>query len=480
MAEDANENKSIHIPRVIIAGTHRGVGVSTIVLGLVVCCRRQTVGVGTAKIGPSLAETTHHRRVMSRLAYTVEPWMQSKAQMRESLIRLSSGTELALFEGDGGLFDSFGPDTALQNTAQLARFLGAPVILVVDARGMKESIAAEVYGFCRYDENVRVAGVIANRVRDQEHNENLRAAVESLNGPEYLGGVAVGDPHQTGGTLVGLHLYNPSALTRNRVIGTGNLLQAAFDVERLRKIAETAPDLQTAKSAGSQFSRQAKIAVADDQAFHLTIQDNLDMIRRVGGELVAFSPIADRKIPSGASAIYLPGGYVQLYAADLSNNRAMLEALRNFVAAGGILYAESGAIAYLCKKTTLFNGSTFEMAGVFPASASAIIDDADIPQVIYEEAITLHNSIIGRAGMKIRGMRDNRWALRLESPIETHFRIRDRKQDEGEAADIPIPDGFSPRSNVLISRVNLHWGSCPELAAAFVQSAAAIKTTFQS
>ncbi|MFN8389072.1 MAG: cobyrinate a,c-diamide synthase [Bdellovibrionota bacterium] len=473
---DQTAVKSVPLPRVLMVGTHQGVGVSTVVLGLVVCCRRQTIGIGSAKIGPSLAEPTHHRRVMSRLSYTLDSWLQNRKQIRESLVRLSSGTELAIFEGVGGLYDSLGSDSAFATQAELAKFLGAPVVLVVDARGYAESIAAEVFGFCNYDPQVQIAGVIANRVKNDEHNQLLKAAIESLGGPAYLGGVAVGDPHQTGGTLVGLHLYNPSALTRNRVIGSGNLVQAGVDLDAFRRAASAAPALQIDAKGSGNFSRLAKIAVADDQAFHLTVQDNLDMIRRVGGELVAFSPIADRKIPTGASAIYLPGGYVQLYAADLANNRPMLEAIRQFVHAGGLLYAEAGAIAYLSKKATLFNGSTFEMVGVLPGAASAIIDDADVPKVIFEETSVVGENIIGSSGDHLRGFRDNRWALRLESPVETCLRSTERGM-EGEAGNIPIPDGFAPRPNVFITRLNLHWGSHPDVCRRFVENAAKASST---
>ncbi len=471
MTETPEKKKTINVPRVLVIGTNRGIGVSTLVLGLVVALRRRSVGVGTAKIGCSLSETTHHRRVMSRLAYSLDPWMLSEKQFLESLARLAGGTEIGIFEGSGGIFDPLGDDCSFVTQGEMARALGVPIILVVDARGYGDSIAAHIFGFSQYDPEVRIAGVIANRVKDAEHNELIRAAVESLNGPRYLGGVAVGDPHQTGGTLVGLQMYNPSALTRNRVIGTGNLIESGVDLDGLRQIGEKARVLPVDFELPTTTNRVCKVAVADDQAFHLTVQDNLDLIRRAGAELVAFSPIADRKIPAGSAGLYLPGGYVHLYAADLNGNRLMLKAIREFVEAGGVIYAEGASLAYLSKKITLFNGSTFDMAGVIPAAATAIIDDADPPQILYQDVVTCAESVVGPAGLACRAFRDNRWAFRLEAPVQNCFEVRERFA-EGEE-DIVVLDGFSTRASILGTRLNVHWGSCPELARNFIAAVSA-------
>ena len=471
MTDSDDKESKISLPRVLIAGASRGVGVSTIVLGLIVAFRRRTVGVGTAKFGNSLAETTHHRRVMSRLSYTLDPWMLSQEQFLEGLYRLSGGTEMAVIEGEDGVFDLLEEDCTYPSQADFASSLGIPIVLVVDASGYGESIAAIVHGFSRYRNDIRISGVIANRVENPAHSERIRVAIQNLGGPRYLGGVALGDPHQTGGTLAGLHLYNPSALTRNRVIGTGNLVEGGVDLDALRDIARRTEPLSVDFETALTNNRLCKIAVADDQAFHLTIQDNLDLVRRMGGELVAFSPIADRKVPGGVAGIYLPGGYVHLYASDLSNNRAMLKSIRDFVSSGGVIYAEASALAYLSRRITLFNGSTFEMAGIIPAAATAIIDDAERPQVSYVQLYSRRESILGHSGMECRAIKDNRWTLRLEDTVEGAFESIER-YESGDAG-VKILDGFMPTPNVFASRTNLHWGSCPDMARYFVKSAAA-------
>lgn len=458
----------IALPRLMFLGTNRGIGTSTILLGLLVCYKRQNFGVGTAKIGPSLAEPTHHRRVISRLSYTLDPWLLTEAQLRQSLIRLSGATQLALIEGNEAIFDYCGEESNFYSPAAMAQRSGTPIILLVDARGYQESIAAHVAGFMQRDPAVKISGVIANRVKDKSHNKRLRRAIESLDGPQYLGGVPAGDPQQMGGTLVGIQMYNPSALTRNRLLATGNLLAESVDRDALLEIAQNATPLNRDASVESSFNRLCKIAVADDQAFHLTVQDNLDLIRRVGAELVAFSPIADRRLPTGVQGLYLPGGYPQLYAADLSNNRPMLQAIRDFVAAGGVLYAEAGAAAYLCKKMTLYNGSSFEMVGVLSGVATAMIDDAESPTVTYEEVSLTRECILGPPGGTLRGFRDNRWSIRFESAVDYCFDVRDRPQED-KSESLHFTEGISPRENILITKLNLHWASAPVIARQFVE-----------
>lgn len=457
----------LRLPRLFITGTHRGVGVSTIVLGLIVALRRRGTGVGAAKIGISLAEPTHFRRVMGRLSYTMDPWLLSPEQLRESLGRLMAGTELAIFEGSRGLYDSEGRDSAFANEAEVAEWLGTPVVLVVDARGLDESIGALVHGYATF-RKARVAGVIANRIRDAEHNALLESAVQELPGVRYLGGVAVGDPHQTGGTLAGLQIHNPSALTRNRVIGTGALIEAGVRLDELLELGSQASVLPLPTTLPPQVPKMCRLAVADDQAFHLNAQDNLDLIRRSGGELVAFSPIADRRIPADATALYLPGGYIHLYAADLAANGAMLEAIRQFAQNGGRIYAEGASLAYLSRRVVLFNGASHEMVGLLPGVASAVIDDSQPSVYTYVELTAQSDTLICERGTVMRGMRDNRWSLRLESAVRSQCTVHERLEN----SNVRLEDGYAPLPNVFISRANIHWGSACSLSTRFVEQSA--------
>lgn len=461
---EANQNSNL-LPRVLVVGTHKGVGVSTVVLGLLVTLRKKNLGVATVKIGSSLVEPTHHRRILGRVSYTVDPLLQNLDQIKLSMALMSAGTELAIIEGNAGVFDDFQENDYLKNQLEFAIAFKTPIILVVDANNYGESISALIYGFKNYQSYVPIYAVIANKVKDKKHNEKIAKAISSIAGVDYLGGVRIGDPHQLGGTLPGLKLSNPSAITRNKLIGNGKLVEEAIDFDMFLQIANAAGDIEL--PAAPTFNKKTcRIAFADDQAFHLTIQDNLDLLRRAGAEIVSFSPIADKKLPKDISGIYLPSGYPHLYALELSNNREMLEEIWNFAKNDGKIYAEAGALAYLAQKIILKNGSAFDMIGILPGTATAQVADNELAKVNYYDVITTKNSLIAPTGLNLTGICDNRWSIRLEVPVRDSFKIRNKAES---SSDFSITDGFSPSPNVLLTRLQLHWGTEPKIAEWFIK-----------
>lgn len=464
---DATEGKPrlITVPRLLFAGASRGVGTSTVTLGAHVALRRQGISVGSAKVGPSLVEPTHHRRVLGRLAYSLDPWSLTAQGATELLARVSAGADLVVFEGEGGCFDDFGASSSFRTNVAAAELMGAPIVLVIDARGYRESIRALLHGYKTFDPRSPLRAVVANRVDGPEHAALVRRAAED-EGLVFAGAIPHGDPHATAGSMSGVHLNNPSLLTRNRVVGTGNLVEGGVNLSLLREIAASAQPLPYPDIDPPVAGRVCRIGVADDQAFHLTNQDNLDLIRRAGAELAAFSPITDRKLPKRVSGLYLPGGYVHLYAQELHANKQMHAAIREFLRSGGFVYAEGGALPYLCRRIVLFNGSSYEMAGVFPAAATAVMaDDAeDLP--LYCEAHTVRSSAIAPTGVKIRGIRERRWSYLLEEPLESCISLHER---DGQA-DVPIEDGFIPSPRFVATRLHLHWGSEPRIARWFVDA----------
>ncbi len=470
-----SSSDGIRVPRILICGTHRGVGVSTILFGLVVSYIRNQLGIGTAYLGSSLIEPTHYRRLANRLSYTISPQVLDREELLSSLKRLSDGTELALLEGFGGLFDNYGTPSSFLSNADFAVATKTPVILVVDGHGYGESIAAQISGFQEFRPEVKISGVIVNRVPAKGLGEKLRAAVEKHCRLQFLGTVRHGDPHQMGATLASYRAHNPSALTRNRVIGTGNLIREAVDLEALKAIGNTAEPLVQKISAPVFLPRKGRIAVADDQAFHLTVQDNLDLLRRAGVELVPFSPIADLALPKNCQAVYFPGGYPHLYAPDLQANQSIRRAIRTYIDNGGAFYAEAGALAYLAKRLTTFQGSSYDMVGAFPASATAVIaDDIQQPYPIYELRSNSGN-LLGK-NYRIRGLRQTRWSFRLESKLPSTLE-RERILSGGDEGKVggELPEGIALHPNVLLTQCYLHWASCPEVATNLIERVSDVK-----
>lgn len=467
MPQSVQDQRTVSLPRLFVVGTHRGVGASTILLGLLVSLRRFGHSVGMSKLGASLVETTHHRRILSRLAYSLDPWLLDRNQLFEGLFRLAGGTELAFIEGEGGLLDDLGEDAAYRSNAEAARALGTPIILVVDARGYREGLRALVRGSVSLSGNFPPVAVIANRIQDDEHNQVVQAAVER-EGLIYLGGVRNLQSQAALGTISGSVTGNPSALTRARLVATGNLIESAVDRKRLAEIAATAGTVVAPALPPPSTTRTCKVAVADDQALHLLIQDNLDLIRRAGAELAAFSPLTDRKLPKRIDGIYLPGGYPHLYAGELSRNVPMLRAIREFVAGGGFVYAEASALPYLCRRMALYGGSTFEMLGLIPGVATAVLEDEDLRESSHQEFRIIQSCPLGEIGVTGRGLRDSRWVYRLEEPVESALQTVTR--GESISQDSVVYDGFMPSARVFATRLSIHWGRTPSLAQHWVSA----------
>jgi cobyrinic acid a,c-diamide synthase len=470
--QDFENLAEISVPRLCLVGASKGIGTSTIVLGLVVALKKLGISVSTGSIGPSLSATTQYRRVAGRLSHTVDPWLLSKRQVVESFSRLSSGAELVLLEGTAGLFDPFGRDVSLLHTAQLANLVRAPIVLVVNARGFRESFKAVIEGFARHTPDVEIAGVIASWVENEAQSDLLRSVVESMNGPVYLGGVQGADPNLIECDLEEVdRLRTPSLLSRKRLVAAGEIVQAGVDIEALRKLSSRARRIEVPSTLLDGASRICRIAVADDAAFHLTVQDNLDLIRRAGGELVAFSPLADVKLPNRTKAIYLPNCYLHNYAQDCAANKAMLAAIREFVRAGGAIYAEGGSAAYLCRRVVLGDGRAFDMVGAVPATASAALDGENFVEPEYCEVVSL-GSILGPEGTRLRGLRERRWVIRLEERLKNAFMLRSRAEtiDPPDEETAPV-EGAVMSERCCITSVCCHWASQPGAAEHFIRLA---------
>lgn len=463
----------VTVPRLVVAGTGAEIGTSAIVLGLLFTLKKRGFHVAASKIGPSLIEPSHHRRITGRLSHSLDPWMLTRDELLVSFACAGSGAELLIIEAEKGLFDRRGDGFAFIRDADVAEALSAPVVLVVDGRDYQESVAALVQGFVQFDRNVDIAAVIANRVVDQQHNQRIKEAIESLNGPTYLGGIVQGfkDIPESRGIDVGGE--NESLLTGNQLLKLGNLIESHLDVGKTVEIAYKARMVDVPGQIPDERVKTCRVGVADDPAFHLTIQDNLDLLRRSGAELTAFSTLADHSLPEDIQGIYLPGGYPYLYLDDLQANTSMLNAIRLFVQDGGVVYAEGDAQSYLCDRIVLPDGTSFDMVGAVPVTAVSCYDQSSSPTRAYVEMVATENTILSRYSSSFKGIRDNRWMLRQEEDLLTAFRVREYTFDGKRGSDEALVsmEGILPVPNTLTSRSQIHWGSALRVAESFVVAA---------
>lgn len=478
-----SDSTVLETPRILLVGAGKGVGVSTLTLGLISALRRASVSVATGKVGPTLVTTTHHRRVSGRLAHSFDPWMLSARQCIDSLARLSSGAEMMIIEGQLGLHDERLEDGSFVTEAELSLILKTPVVLVINARGLGESVAALVAGYAQYHPKLSIRGVIANFVEDDAHDEQLRFAItrlaEQIPALTYLGGVRSGDATLLGGIEGAGHFDNASLLSRSRLVAAADLVQASVDLNALQRVAATASPIEAFGVRYSSSSGISRVAVADDQAFHMLYQENLDLIRRSGAELVAFSPLADQKLPSRIKGVYLPSGYMHLYASDLEANVGLMDSLRNFAFSGGAIFAEGNAVGMLCNEVELFGGRVFSMSGILPATASAIVSESHYMEPVYCEVSVRSENIVAAEGMRFRGVRDIRFAIRLREAVVSCFDTVDRTELNTTNPEGPliVQEGLSPLPNVLATTVSANWASEPLLAQHFTRMLRSIDLT---
>jgi cobyrinic acid a,c-diamide synthase len=424
----------------VVAGAHSGVGKTSVACGLMAALRRRGLAVQPFKAGPDFIDPQHHARAAGRAPHNLDGWMLSREANLELFARHAAGADVAVVEGMMGLFDGADPRDDRGSTAELARWIDAPVLLVIDASAMARSAAALVHGYATFDERLELAGVVANRVGSEGHAGLIEQALEGR--APLIGWLPADERFAVGERHLGLHLPEPA--NAGVLEQLADAVERNFDLDRLLAACDrpspSPPPAVPASAAGA-----VRIGVARDAAFSFYYEDNLALLAAAGAELVEFSPLADEP-PAALDGLYLGGGYPELHAATLERNTSMRAAVRALADEGRPVYAECGGLVYLGEALTV-DGTPHEMCGALPLST-------EFPgqlELGYCEVETTRDSILGE-GHSARGHRFHTCTVTA-------------------AADLPQPyrddDGFALGS-VQASWVHLHFRSCPELASAFV------------
>ena len=350
----------------VVAGTHSGVGKTTIATGIMAALRARGLVVQGCKVGPDFIDPTFHTAATGRPGRNLDGWMLPRATNLEIVARAARGADAVVVEGVMGLYDGKSGDSLEGTTAEMALWLGAPVVLVLDASAMAGSAAAVIHGFDTLLPELRIAAVIANRVAGAGHYQFLREAIAARARPELIGylprdpGLEIPERH------LGLHMA-AEALPETRRRALAEAVESNIDLDRLLELSARL-DLPVADWA-EETPVRARIGVARDRAFCFYYQDNLDVLRSAGAELVEFSPVSDPELPAGLDGIYFGGGYPELHLEALAANGCMRRAVAKFVERGGPVYAECGGFMYLTSAIVDLAGQSWPMVGLFPAIA---------------------------------------------------------------------------------------------------------------
>lgn len=439
-------------PRIVIAGTHSGVGKTTVTLALLSALKQRGRIVQAFKAGPDFIDPSHHTVVTGRPSRNLDGWMLGADVNREICSRAAADADLSIIEGMMGLFDGSSPVNETGSTAELAKQLQAPVLLVIDASAMARSVAAMVSGYAKFDSALHVGAVLFNRVGSGGHYQLLKDAVERETGMAVVGYLKP-DPSVT---IPDRHLGLVTAIEQKSTEFYDRLGKVAMDtidfgrIESLAGSAGVLPSIHETSSSTKTAESSVRVGVAYDPAFCFYYPENLELLEAEGAEVVKFSPMNDQTLPS-VDMLYLGGGYPELYGDRLENNVAMRRAVRSFAEQGGVVYAECGGLMYLTEAIRDFDGRSHQMVGLF--SAETVMQRSAMT-LGYRTMTYLRDCAFGKEGLTARGHEFHFSTLTPKGTLNYACELRDaRGQLTGQ-------DGLV-RDNVLAMYTHLHFASQP-------------------
>ena len=460
----------------IIAGDRSGVGKTTVTLAILAFLTQQGNKVQSFKVGPDYIDPMFHKLVTGIPCRNLDPVLTSSSYVRDCFRCHAQNADWVVVEGVMGLFDGIcsidGVDGVQSlndygSTAHIARLLDLPVVLVLDCSRLSSSIAAIAFGYANLDPRVKIIGVILNKVASDRHLELLKAALNSIN-MSIMGvlrrnaTIAIPDRH--------LGLIPSEEIPDINLIFSqlAHLAKTSFYWDKLlpllcsskSPVAKDEPSLPSVGGAGAHRHPQSpvRIAIAKDRAFNFYYQDNLDILKEFGAELVFWSPIKDRNIPDDIQGLYFGGGFPEIFAEQLAVNQIVLQQLKQIIQSGIPTYAECGGLMYLCQQLRDLEEQTWSMVGVI----SGTVTMQTKLTLGYRRATALEDSCLIQAQQTVRGHEFHRSQLTVPSPTP-------QWQLQGFHNSSPKRlEGWRIRQ-LHASYLHLHWGSSKYLAHRFVQ-----------
>jgi cobyrinic acid a,c-diamide synthase len=392
---------ALNVARVVVAGVHSGVGKTTISTGLIGALNQAGFKVQAFKVGPDYIDPSYHTQAAGRKSENLDSWMIPRDQVIELFTRATGDVDVAVVEGVMGLYDSASGTQETGSTAEVAKILKAPVILVIDAHSMARSSAAMVLGYKTFDPNLNLAGVIVNRVGSQKHALWCKQAIESVTGVPVVGCLPSNAELKLKERHLGLVPTAESKTSNGLVDKITQAIQENLDLTKIVAIAKSAPELPKVANPvypTVNLPKRVTIGVAFDEAFNFYYPSNLSLLEAYGAEILHFSPIHDKTLPK-VDGLYFGGGFPEMMPEKLQANKNMRLTIRKASESGMPIYAECGGLMYLTDSITDFEDKTFNMVGLL--HGKTVMTKKTL--LNYTQIEIVHNNILAPNGSNLKG-----------------------------------------------------------------------------
>ncbi|MFG2623393.1 cobyrinate a,c-diamide synthase [Streptomyces sp. NPDC048473] len=472
------EGPAVNVPRLVIAAPSSGSGKTTVATGLMAAFAGRGLAVSAHKVGPDYIDPGYHTLATGRPGRNLDAYMCGPELVAPLFAHGARGCDLAVVEGVMGLYDGASGQGELASTAQVAKLLRAPVVLVVDASSQSRSVAALVHGFASWDPQVRIGGVILNKVGSQRHEVLLREALDE-SGVPVLGVLRRAEQVAVPSRHLGLV---PVAERRGDAVGAvaamADRVRAGCDLDAVMALARSAPAVpgevwDAAEAVGAcggavplpapSHNRGSApdpaprtpdgpkvVAVASGPAFTFSYAEHTELLAAAGAEVVPFDPLRDEALPEGTRGLVIGGGFPEVYASELSANAALRKAVAELVESGAPVAAECAGLLYLARSL-----DGLPMCGVLDAEGRM----SERLTLGYREAVAVSDSVLAEPGTRVRGHEFHRTVLEPGAGTEPAWGLH---QPERRV------EGFV-QQGVHASYLHTHWASAPGMARRFVE-----------
>ncbi|MFD0066242.1 cobyrinate a,c-diamide synthase [Streptomyces sp. NPDC056690] len=446
------------MPRLVIAAPSSGSGKTTVATGLMAAFAGRGLAVSPHKVGPDYIDPGYHALATGRPGRNLDAYLCGPELVAPLFAHGARGCDLAVVEGVMGLFDGASGQGELASTAHVAKLLRAPVVLVVDASSQARSVAALVHGFASFDPEVRLAGVILNKVGSDRHEAILREALDESGVPVF-GALRRGAEVVTPSRHLGLvPVAERGAEAVAAVAAMAELVRVGCDLDALYAVARSAPSSASAAwepDAPEPPDRKRggpRVAVAGGPAFTFSYAEHSELLAAAGAEVVNFDPLRDEQLPDGTGALVIGGGFPEMYASELSANEPLRKAVGELARSGAPVVAECAGLLYLARS---LDGQP--MCGVLDADARM----SERLTLGYRDAVAVSDSVLAANGTRVRGHEFHRTVVEPGAGATPAWGItRPERRVEGFV-----------QGGVHASYLHVHWASVPQAARRIVAQA---------